>query len=53
MEDNLSNEILEQNHQPFKDCYNDPTFLLDDDGEIVGYVDSPEDWALEFLHLSF
>jgi len=49
MEDNTIE--ISQVAAPFADCYDDPTFAINDDGEIVGYWEDPELWALEFLHI--
>jgi len=57
-QDNRKGYIMEDNTievepvaAPFADCYDDPTFEINKDGEIVGYLEDPEFWALEFLHI--
>ena len=48
MNENLSSKKCAE---PFKDCYDDPTFELDEDGDIVDYVLKPEDIDLLSLHI--
>ena len=46
MDNGMSSEMSE----PFKDCYDDPVFDLDEDGEVIDYVEQPEFWAFEYLY---
>ncbi len=47
----LSSKNLEVVEEPFKDCYSDPIFELDENGEIVDYAVHPEDFRLDEFHV--
>ena len=51
MEEPMSSEKLGPVTEPFANCYDDPIFELDENGEIVGYIENPEDWVFESMHI--